>query len=158
MQILPLILLFIMSMASNFFSDSDTSSSAGGSAASSDFSLGAHGSYQAARFTGAHQVPYFVNERKFRNTFMVPGQEHVDLNRVINGIKVRQILTQLEENVETAYLRHMQAECHNEKKAKELAFSRAQGFFGRDKKMWEAAQRMTTPSCDAIRDKFGYNV
>ncbi|KAF9122018.1 hypothetical protein BGX30_002252 [Mortierella sp. GBA39] len=157
MQILPLILLFIMSMASNFFSDSDSSSTAA-SPASSDFSLGPHGSYQTARFTTTHHVPYFVNERKFRSSFMAPGSDHVDMNQVINGMKVRQILTQLEENVETAYLRHMRTECINEKKRKEVAQNRAMGFFGPDKKMWEAAQRMTTPSCDAIREKFGYNV
>ncbi|KAF9339602.1 hypothetical protein BGZ91_005392 [Linnemannia elongata] len=157
MQILPLILLFIMSMASNFFSDSD-SSSTGASSASSDFSLGPHGSYQAARFTSTHHVPYFVNERKFRSSFMAPGSDRLDLDQVINGMKVRQILTQLEENVETAYLRHMRTECINEKKRKEVAQNRAMGFFGPDKKMWEAAQRMTTPSCDSIREKFGYNV
>ncbi|KAF9899643.1 hypothetical protein EC991_008525 [Linnemannia zychae] len=157
LQILPLILLFIMSMASSFFSDSDSGSS-GSSPASSDFSLGPHGSYQAAQFTSAHRVPYFVNERKFRSTFMAPGSDRVDLNRVVNGVKVHQILTQLEENVEVAYLKHMRSECLNEKKRKELAQNRAMGFFGPDKKLWEAAQRMTTPSCDAIRDKFGYNV
>ncbi|KAK3835553.1 MAG: hypothetical protein J3R72DRAFT_477479 [Linnemannia gamsii] len=153
-QILPLILLFIMSMASSFFSDSDSGSS-GSSAASSDFSLGPHGSYQRAMFTSAHQVPYFVNERKFRSTFMAPGSNDVDLNQVVNGIKVRQILTQLEANVETTYLRHMRTECANEKKRKEVAQNRAMGFFGPDKKMMEAAQRMATPSCDAIREKFG---
>lgn len=89
---------------------------------------------------------------------MAPGSDHLDLDQVINGMKVRQILTQLEENVETAYLRHMRTECINEKKRKEVAQNRAMGYFGRDKKMWEAAQRMTTPSCDAIREKFGYNV
>ncbi|KAF9151312.1 hypothetical protein BG015_006834 [Linnemannia schmuckeri] len=157
MQILPLILLFIMSMASNFFSDSDPSST-GASAAPSDFSLGPQGSYQYARFTNTHRVPYFVNERKFRSSFMAPGSDHLDLNRVINGMKVRQILTQLEEDVERAYLRHMRTECINEKKRKEVAQNRAMGYFGPDKKMWEAAQRMTTPSCDAIREKFGYNV
>ncbi|KAG0282403.1 hypothetical protein BGZ96_000524 [Linnemannia gamsii] len=157
MQILPLILLFIMSMASSFFSDSD-SSSTGASAVSSDFSLGPHGSYQKARFTSAHHVPYFVNERKFRSSFMAPGSDNLDLSQVINGMKVRQILTQLEENVETAYLRHMGTECMNEKKRKEVAHNRAMGFWGPDKKMWEAAQRMTTPSCDAIHEKFGYNV
>ncbi|KAI8600168.1 hypothetical protein EDD21DRAFT_377899 [Dissophora ornata] len=153
-QILPLILLFIISMSSNLFSDSDPSSSNGSSAAS-DFSLGAHGSYQSGRFTGAHHIPYFVNERKFRNTFLAPGEDYLDLNRVVDGVKVQQILTQLETNVENAYLRHMRSECSNETKNKEMAHSRAMGFFGPNKKMWEAAQRMTTPSCDAIRDKFG---
>ncbi|KAG0308041.1 hypothetical protein BGZ99_001298 [Dissophora globulifera] len=155
-QILPLILLFIMSMSSSYFSDSDSSStSSNSSPAASDFSLGAHGSYQSARFTNTHHVPYFVNERKFRSTFMAPGQDHLDLNKAVNGVKVAQILTQLEGNVENAYLRHMQSECSNEKTRKETAHSRAMGFFGPDKKMWEAAQRMTTPSCDIIREKFG---
>ncbi|KAF9923178.1 hypothetical protein FBU30_006751 [Linnemannia zychae] len=155
LQMLPLIILFIMSMASSFFSDSDSS---GTPTAASDFSLGPHGSYQSARFTSAHKVPYFVNERKFRSTFMAPGTDHVDLNHVVDGVKVRQILVQLENNVENAYLRHMQSECLNEKERKKLAESRAMGFFGPNKKMWEAAQKMKTPSCDTIREKFGYNV
>ncbi|KAI1317263.1 hypothetical protein EDD11_008750 [Mortierella claussenii] len=157
-QILPLILLFIISMASNFMFDSDSTSSYNSSPAASDFSLGAHGSYQSARFTSAHHVPYFVNERKFRNTFMRPGEDVLDLGKSINGVKVRQILTELEKNVERNYLKHMEVECLNEKKKKEVAHNRAMGFFGPNKKMWEAAQRMTTPSCDAVREKFGVSM
>ncbi|KAG0048305.1 hypothetical protein BGZ83_006703 [Gryganskiella cystojenkinii] len=157
-QILPLILLFIMSMASNFFSDdsSSSSSSASNMPTASDFSLSARGSYQSARFTKAHHVPYFVNERKFQTVFMVPGsKDTLNLDQVYNGVKVRNILSQLEENVEVGYLRAMQAKCIEEKDEKQKAQNRAMGFFGPDKKLWEQAQRMTTPSCDVIREKFG---
>ncbi|KAG0221961.1 hypothetical protein B0O80DRAFT_459435 [Mortierella sp. GBAus27b] len=155
-QILPLILLFIMSMTSNFFSDSDSSSSSSNiHPAAGDFSLGAHGSYQTNRFTSAHHVPYFVNERKFKNTFMAPDGDYLDLERVINGIKVRHILTKLEENVESAYVRHMRNACATEKRERELAFNRAMGFFGPVAAKWDAASRMTTPSCDELSAKFG---
>ncbi|KAF9180454.1 hypothetical protein BGZ49_004999 [Haplosporangium sp. Z 27] len=147
-QILPLILLFIMSFGTSFFSDSDSPRSDSNTPATSEFSLGAHGSYHSARFTSAHYVPYFVNERKFRSTFMKPGEDVLDP-------KAQPILAQLESNVEFAYLKHMRTECANERKRKELAKNRAVGFFGPDKKLWEAAERMTTPSCDAIVDKFG---
>ena len=61
----------------------------------------------------------------------------------------------MEENVEVAYLRAMQAECIEEKDRKVRAQNRAMGFFGPDKKLFEQAQKMTTPSCDVIKEKFG---
>ncbi|KAF9182976.1 hypothetical protein BGZ50_004603 [Haplosporangium sp. Z 11] len=151
-QILPLILLFIMSMASSFFSDDSSSSSPGGAASGPQFSLGSHGSLRSARFTDAHNVPYFVNERDFRNWFTIPGQDPV------NGAKVRQSLSQYEDRVESFYLRTMRERCTDERKRKEIAHNRAMGFFGPNEKMWKAAQRMTTPSCDEIRDKFNINL
>ncbi|KAF9342857.1 hypothetical protein BGX26_006707 [Mortierella sp. AD094] len=154
-QILPLLLLFFMSFGSSFFSESDPSRQGNTSPIASDFSLGAHGSYQLPRFTSAHYVPYFVNERKYRSIFTKPGEDVLDPDRVVNGVNVQQILQQLETNVEIAYQRHMTAECVNEKKRKELARSRAVGFFGPDKKLMQAADALPTPSCDALEDKFG---
>ncbi|KAF9429300.1 hypothetical protein BGZ76_001517 [Entomortierella beljakovae] len=158
-QILPLILLFILSFGSNFFSDSDISSGRNSSPETTDFSLEPHGVYQSARFTNIHHVPYFVNEKKFKYTFMKagtkPGEEVLDLGRVVNGVKIQQILVDLEKNVEDTYVRYKRSECANERERKKLAKSRAMGFFGPDKKMMEAAERMTTPSCDAVIDKFG---
>ncbi|KAG0040851.1 hypothetical protein BGZ82_007873 [Podila clonocystis] len=159
-QILPLILLFIISMSSSFFSDSDSppSSSSGLNSATPEFSLASHGSYKSPRFTNAHNVPYFVNERKFKTTFMTTKEgvsPFIDYERVINGYKVGSILKQLEDNVEITYLKTMQAHCQDERKKKEIALNRAMGFFGPDKKLWAAAQKMTTASCDAIEEKFG---
>ncbi|KAF9992223.1 hypothetical protein BGZ79_003359 [Entomortierella chlamydospora] len=117
------------------------------------FGGGSFGS--GSRFTSAHYVPYFVNERKFRNTFMKPGEDVLDPNRAVGGLTVQQILQQLETNVENAYLKHMGAECAEQKKRKEVARNKAMGFFGPDKKLMAAANALTTPSCDAIADKFG---
>lgn len=118
--------------------------------------MGARGSYQSARFTSAHHVPYFVNKRKFETVFMAPGTtDRLNLDQLHNGVKIQKILNQLEENVEVAYLRAMQAECVEEKDRKVRAQNRAMGFWGPDKKLWEQAQKMTTPSCDIIREKFG---
>ncbi|KAF9390409.1 hypothetical protein CPB97_009370 [Podila verticillata] len=161
-QILPLILLFIISMSSSLFSDSDSSSSASSSglnSATPEFSLASHGSYKSPRFTNAHNVPYFVNERKFKSTFMTTkdgsSTPFIDYERVISGYKVGSILKQLEDNVEITYLKTMQAHCQDEKKKKEIAHNRAMGFFGPDKKLWAAAQKMSTASCEAIEEKFG---
>ncbi|KAG0341767.1 hypothetical protein BG004_005914 [Podila humilis] len=164
-QILPLILLFIMSFTSNLFSDSDSSSSlssssSGLNAVTPDFSLASHGSFKSPKFTGAHNVPYFVNERKFRNALQVntqvdDGSILLNLDKVVNGYKVGTILKQLEDNVEVTYLKTKQLHCQDERKKKEIATNRAMGFFGPDKKLYAAAQKMTTPSCEAIEQKFG---
>ncbi|KAF9347054.1 hypothetical protein BGX34_003441 [Mortierella sp. NVP85] len=158
-QILPLILLFIMSMTSNFFSDSDSSSSGNVHPAASDFSLGKHGSYQVPRWTSSRNVQYFVNERKFKNAFYVPGQDYFDIDGTVNGVRVRQIMVQLETNVEKAYMKYLQNACANEERARSLAFNRAFGFlgviFGPDRAKWEAAQNMKTTSCDILYEKFG---
>ncbi|KAF9949604.1 hypothetical protein BGZ65_007200, partial [Modicella reniformis] len=156
-QILPLILLFIMTMTSSFFSDSDSSNLP---AAASDFSLGKHGSYKTARFTSARHVPYFVNEQQFMSVFMEPGQNQLSPNKVVNGYKVGQILTKLEENVEREYLGFMRNSCLSEKRQKEMLYKQALGafggLFGVDKSKLDAAQRMETPSCDTIRKKYGH--
>ncbi|KAG0196100.1 hypothetical protein BGX28_000136 [Mortierella sp. GBA30] len=157
-QILPLILLFIMSMTSSLFSDSDSTSPSATSHAAARFSLAPHGSYKTPRFTSAHNVPYFVDGRRFRDAFLVHGQDQVNLEKLVSGVKVRHILSQLEVDVENSYLRHMRTECAHEKQRKETAMKRSMGFFGPDKRMLDAAQRMSTPSCDAIKEKFGYNL
>ncbi|KAF9426048.1 hypothetical protein BGZ94_006995 [Podila epigama] len=161
-QLLPLILLFVISMASNLFSGGESSSSGSSSGlqyATPEFSLSSHGSYKAPRFTSAHHVPYFVNERKFNSAFMTnkdgTPSSHINYEKVVNGYKVSAILKQLEDNVEVTFLKKMREQCVEERKKKELALNRAMGFFGPDKKLWAAAQQMTTPSCEAIEETFG---
>lgn len=60
----------------------------------------------------------------------------------------------MEENVESAYLRAMQDLCRAERRKKEIARNKAMGFWGADTKLWQEAQKMTTPSCDIVKDKF----
>ncbi|KAF9968137.1 hypothetical protein BGZ70_006407 [Mortierella alpina] len=155
-QILPLILLFIMSMTSSLFSDSDSSTTTTSHSAAR-YSLAPHGSYTFPRFTSAHNVPYYVNGAKFKDAFMV-NRNQLNTEKVINGVKVQNIIAQLEKDVETFYLKHMRQECHNEKHRKDLALQRSMGLFWPDQKKLDAAKRMTTPSCDALREKFGMNV
>ncbi|KAF9290147.1 hypothetical protein BGZ68_007850 [Mortierella alpina] len=155
-QILPLILLFIMSMTSSLFSDSDSPNTSTSHAAAR-YSLAPQGSYTFQRFTSAHNVPYFVNGAKFKDAFMA-NRDQINREKVINGVKVQSIIAQLEKDVETFYLKHVRQECQNEKHRKELALQRSMGLFWPDQKKLDAAKRMTTPSCDAIREKFGMNV
>ncbi|KAF9926434.1 hypothetical protein BGZ67_008102 [Mortierella alpina] len=155
-QILPLILLFIMSMTSSLFSDSDSSTTSTSHPAAR-YSLAPHGSYTTPRFTSAHNVPYFVNGAKFKDAFVV-NRNQINTEKVINGVKVQNIIAQLEKDVETFYLKHMRQECQNEKHRKDLALQRSMGLFWPDQKKMDAAKRMTTPSCDALREKFGMNV
>ncbi|KAG9323381.1 hypothetical protein KVV02_007495 [Mortierella alpina] len=155
-QILPLILLFIMSMTSSLFSDSDSSTTSTSHPAAR-YSLARHGSYTTPRFTSAHNVPYFVNGAKFNDAFVV-NRNQINTEKVFNGVKVQNIIAQLEKDVETFYLKHMRQECQNEKHRKDLALQRSMGLFWPDQKKMDAAKRMTTPSCDALREKFGMNV
>ncbi|KAF9904385.1 hypothetical protein EC991_002724 [Linnemannia zychae] len=163
-QLLPLILLIIVSMTSGLFGSSDSSSS-GSNSVLSDFSLRPQEQYSTARHTTQRNVPYYVNDVRFMNTFF-PGQHfefksssakqiNVKPDQVtLQGRKVGRLFQRMEELVESSYLREMQDRCRNERRKKEIARNRAMGFWGADPKLWQEAQRMTTPSCDDIKEKF----
>ncbi|KAF9152207.1 hypothetical protein BG015_005627 [Linnemannia schmuckeri] len=163
-QLLPLILLIVVSMTSGLFGSSDTSST-GSNSVLSDFSLRPREQYTTARHTTQRNVPYYVNEIRFMNTYF-PGQKfefkgssakqiNVKPDQItLQGRKVGRLFQRMEENVESAYLREMQERCRAERRKKEIARNKAMGFWGLDKKLWQEAQRMTTPSCDDVKDKF----
>ncbi|KAF9091176.1 hypothetical protein BGX23_005410 [Mortierella sp. AD031] len=169
-QLLPLILLIIVSMTSGLFgSSSDSSSSGGSNSVLNDFSLRPQEQFTTARHTTQRNVPYYVNEIRFMNTYF-PGQQfefksssakqiNVKADQVtLQGRKVGRVFQRMEENVEAAYLREMQDRCRAERRKKEVARNKAMGFWGADRKLWDEAQRMTTPSCDVVKEKYSRNV
>ncbi|KAG0369278.1 hypothetical protein BGX24_002477 [Mortierella sp. AD032] len=163
-QLLPLVILIIVSITSGLFGSSDSSSS-GPNSVLSDFSLRPREQYTTARHTTHRNVPYYVNEIRFMNTYF-PGQQfefksssakqiNVKANQVtLQGRKVGRLFQRMEENVESSYLREMQDRCRNERRKKEIARNKAMGFWGADAKLWQEAQRMSTPSCDVVKEKF----
>ncbi|KAF9120971.1 hypothetical protein BGW39_010940 [Mortierella sp. 14UC] len=163
-QLLPLILLIIVSMTSGLFGSSDSSSS-GSNSVLNDFSLRPREQYTTARHTTQRNVPYYVDEIRFMNTYF-PGQQfefksssakqiNVKPDQVtLQGRKVGRLFQRMEENVENSYLREMQDRCRNERRKKEIARNKAMGFWGVDPKLWQEAQRMSTPSCDVVKEKF----
>ncbi|KAG0286291.1 hypothetical protein BGZ96_009563 [Linnemannia gamsii] len=168
LQLLPLIILILVSMSSGLFGSSDSSSS-GTNSVLSDFSLRPREEYTTARHTNQKNVPYYVNEIRFMNTYF-PGQQfefksssakqiNVKPNQItLQGRKVGRIFQRMEENVESAYHRDMQDRCRAERRKKEIARNKAMGFWGPDEKLWQEAQRMTTPSCDIVKKTFGRTV
>ncbi|KAF9186967.1 hypothetical protein BGZ51_009851 [Haplosporangium sp. Z 767] len=140
----------------------------GGSFGSStmDFSLRPKDGFTTARHTtSSRNVPYFVNENRFMNTYF-PGQQvefrtssarqmNVSPDHVtLQGKKVYPLFKRMEENVESAYLRDLQYRCREERRRKEMAQNRAMGFWGADPVLWKEAQKMTLPSCDKIKEKW----
>ncbi|KAG0239504.1 hypothetical protein BGW41_007611 [Actinomortierella wolfii] len=157
-SLLPLIILFVISLMSNYFSsDSSSSSSSYGSTsvASEDFSLLPRRGYTVARETREHHVPYFVNEGRFASYFGANPSSRIVTPDDIPRSNMRKTFVRLEENVENVYLREKRAACQQERRQKQLAKDRAVGFFSVDKKLMAAAEKMKTPACDAIMEKFG---
>lgn len=163
-QLLPLIILILVSISSGLFSGS--SSSSHGSNPINAFSLRPREQFTAARHTTIRKVPYYVNEDQFMRTYF-PGQnfewtatprhqivvkpDHVTLQ----GQKVGPLFKRMEEQVELSYLREMQVKCRDEKRKKEVMHNKAMGFWGADRKLWTEAQKMPMPSCDIVKEKYG---
>ncbi|KAG0029353.1 hypothetical protein BGZ81_003871 [Podila clonocystis] len=169
-QLLPLILLLLISVTSGLFGSGSSSSSSSNSA-TTDFSLRPENSYTSARHTTFRHVPYYVNEVRFMNTYFpgverIPGarQLNVPENHIANVVnhqgvkvpyKVGPIFKRMEDNVEVAYLGMIREKCRQEKRKKDIAHNKAMGFWGADRKLWAEAQKMATPHCDIVREKYG---
>ncbi|KAF9924052.1 hypothetical protein FBU30_005926 [Linnemannia zychae] len=161
-QLLPLIILIIVSVTSGLFG---SESSAKTNPALSDFSLRLREPFTTPRHTTQRNVPYYVDEVRFMNTYF-PGQQfefkspsskqiNVKPDHVtLQGRRVGRLFQRMEENVEAAYLKQMQEQCRNERRRKEVARNKAMGFWGADPKLWQEAQKMTTPSCDIVKEKY----
>ncbi|KAF9175340.1 hypothetical protein BGX21_002924 [Mortierella sp. AD011] len=164
-QLMPLILLILVTLSSGLFSSSGPGSLHTNSPAN-DFSLRPRDMYTTARHTTTRKVPYFVNDARFMNTYF-PGQQfefrspdsrqiNVKPDHVtLQGHKVGPLFRRMEENVEQEYLVMMRGRCKEERRKKEVARINAMGFWGADPKLWKEAERMTTPSCDVVKEKYG---
>ncbi|KAF9953534.1 hypothetical protein BGZ72_005344 [Mortierella alpina] len=168
LQLLPLIILLIVSLTSFFTSDPNNASSArpGAYQASMDFSLRQKDPYTSPRHTTAKHVPYYVDETRFMKTYF-PGQQfefrsanarqlNVPLDHVtLRGEKVGPLFRRMEENVETSYLRELQLRCKEERRKREVARNEAMGFWGMDAKKWQEAKRISMPNCELMEKMFG---
>ncbi|KAI8350847.1 hypothetical protein B0O80DRAFT_127919 [Mortierella sp. GBAus27b] len=165
LKLLPVILLIILSVYSNYlFPDSPTHSDP--SSPLRDFSLRPKTNYLTPRHTTLRNVPYFVNEDRFMGTYF-PGKKYefsasgarqlnVKLDHVTQqGRRVGPLFKQMEDNVEAAYLKELQSRCKEERRRKTAAMNEAMGFWGADRRLLQVAQRMPTPSCTTIEEKFG---
>lgn len=161
LKVLPLIILLILSVYTKYLS-SDSHLDSDPSSPLKDFSLHRKSSYTTPRHTTSRQVPYFVNQGRFLETYF-PGhnfefifsrarQLNVKPDHVTTqGRKVGPLFKQMEKNVEAVYLREKQSQCRDEKRRKDRAFNKAMGFWGPDQRLWQEAQRMPTPSCDIVQ-------
>lgn len=96
------------------------------------FNLSRKGSYIIERVTGNLNIKYYV-KKEFVKQFS--GQIH-----------------QVERQVEDEYLESLRGGCYRERVQKENTMQRAR-YFG-DRRMFEEAQKMNTPSCDKYRELY----
>ncbi|KAF9354732.1 hypothetical protein BGX26_007409 [Mortierella sp. AD094] len=163
-QLMPLLLLILVTLTSGLFSSSGSGSGSSQiNSPANDFSLRPRDQYTTARYTTTRNIPYFVNDARFMNTYF-PGQKfefRSSGSRQINvksdhvtqqGREVGSLFKRMERNVEQEYLTMMQGRCREERRKKEVARVNAMGFWGADPKLWQEAQRMTVPSCDMIKE------
>ncbi|KAF9570520.1 hypothetical protein EC968_001742 [Mortierella alpina] len=168
LQLLPLIILLIVSLTSFFTSDSSNSQSSrpGSYQATLDFSLRPKDQYTTPRHTTGRHVPYYVDNSRFMRTYF-PGQQfefqYSDARQLkvppdhvtLKGERVGPVFRRMEENVEASYLRELQLRCKEERRKREVARNEAMGFWGMDPKKWQEAKRMSMPNCELIEKKFG---
>ncbi|KAF9578637.1 hypothetical protein BGW38_005466 [Lunasporangiospora selenospora] len=162
-QLLPILILCVITMSGLFSSDSSLSGF-NSHPITKDFRLYPEGLYTAGRYTALRKVPYYVNEVKFMDAFFSPGAwsalgaKNVKISpdqTTAQGKKVGPLFKRLEDNVEMEFLRDMQTRCRGELRRKDIAQNKAMGFLGVDRVKWEAAKKMPTPSCNVIREKYG---
>src|SRR5690606_10453251 len=111
-----LLLLFLISMTSNLFSDTGSSTQP---SALNDFSLRPTSSHNIQRHTNAHKIPYFVNDRRFSESFGPPSQQGPNERNIKRGgLYGLSGLVSLEENVENYFKNEKLQMCQREREAK----------------------------------------
>ncbi|KAG0258895.1 hypothetical protein DFQ27_004403 [Actinomortierella ambigua] len=157
-SLLPLLLIVLIPFLNRMLSG-DSSDYGNPHNASGDFSLNARRGYTVPRTTQQHRVPYYVNEARFMSHFGAsPNQatsEGIKTRQDVPLKNMRPLFVQLEKNVEGAFYTEKSAMCTRERREKQLAKDRAVGFFSIDRKRMAMAEKMKTPSCDVLMEKFG---
>ncbi|KAF9978356.1 hypothetical protein BGZ73_002739 [Actinomortierella ambigua] len=160
-SLLPLLLIFLIPFINKLLSSESTGTYGNTNNAAEDFSLHAHArrGYTVPRMTQQHHVPYFVNEARFQNHFGGSANPNVASGvRTTNDIPqahMRSWFVRLEKNVEDVFWRDNSLACARERREKQLAKDRATGLFTIDRKKMALAEKMKTPSCDVLKEKFG---
>ncbi|KAI8582702.1 hypothetical protein K450DRAFT_184247 [Umbelopsis ramanniana AG] len=130
-QLLPLLLLFGVSILSSLFSESTP-----------QFAFDRTSLYSQARATRQHKVHYYVNPNAFGSYEK-------------NARKLREF----EQNVEITWVRGLQSHCQNEKQVRAARINQARGGLfgiGYDEERYQQALKMPMKSCEELRS-FGYN-
>lgn len=117
-QILPILLAILLSMASSFFISDPA------------YSLQASSKYPIMRKTQNLNVPYFVKEN-FHSEYQ--GS-----------------VRRLELSVEEEYVSNLRHACYREKNYRDSMMWKARNFG--DQELWQTAQNIKTPSCDALHN------
>ncbi|KAJ3088039.1 hypothetical protein HK102_009712 [Quaeritorhiza haematococci] len=154
LQLLPLIVLFLLSFFSSLPSDSTSPSSHSsggymdndgggyffGGAGRQVYSLTKTAVFNTERKTSGRGVKYWVNPKGFERVEGVPR-------------KVRQV----EEKVEVQYYHILRDACLREQSAQRTAFARARRWiFSVDEEKYRAAQAMRLENCDKLREVYRY--
>ncbi|GAB5589046.1 Chaperone protein dnaJ [Umbelopsis nana] len=131
-QLLPLLLLFGVSILSSLFSESTP-----------QFSFDRTALYSQGRSTRQHKVSYYVNPSTFASY------------EKKNSGKLRDF----EQNVELTWVRGLQTSCQNEKQVRAARLNQARGGLfgiGYDEERYQQALNTPMKSCEQLRS-FGYN-
>ncbi|KAL1917718.1 uncharacterized protein VTP21DRAFT_3552 [Calcarisporiella thermophila] len=125
-QLLPLLVLLLFSILSNFLSSAP---------AEPPFSLNPTSHHSSARLTADHNIQYFVNPETFTPQFVNHPRKLRDLER----------------NVEIVYLQQLNHNCRLEQTEKKRRIMNARGWgILYDKEEVDRAENMPMPNCDKL--------
>ncbi|KAI8053031.1 hypothetical protein BDF22DRAFT_612677, partial [Syncephalis plumigaleata] len=126
-QLLPLLLLLLITFSSNLFSGPSEPS----------YSFGQTYNHHSLQYTSTRNVPYYVNAR--------------DLNAYVGGNRHR--LTRYEQSIENDYAHHLERRCRQERYHRQQEMQRAKGWFGigYDEEALRRAERIPLPTCDEFQ-------
>ncbi|CAG8485243.1 18778_t:CDS:2 [Dentiscutata erythropus] len=124
-QLLPLILLFLFSFSSSWFSLAPEPLPS--------YSFYSNGYHTENRFTHSLQVPYFVEPHQFSSIEQIPRK-----------------LRTFEDNIEISYVKKLQYDCNTESAIRQRMINDAKGWVFPDEEKLKAAQAVKLPSCERL--------
>lgn len=124
--LLPIFLFLLIPILSALFGDSNSLP---------DYSFAPSKKYDLQRVTPKYKIPFFVNEKAFKQK---------DLND--------KQLKNFDSKVETLYVQDKRSKCSREQIYKNELMEDAQGWFSVDTKKLAEAERMPMPNCKILRD------
>ena len=126
-QLLPLILLFLFSLSSNWFTPAPEPIP--------PYSLYQTNHHTDIRYTNSLSVPYFVDPGSFSPFEQNPRK-----------------LQRVEDNVEVTYVRSLTSHCNNEAFNRQRRINEARGWIFRDEEKLKEAEQIKMPSCEKLME------
>lgn len=136
LQLLPLIIIFILSFASSYLPGSSSSGSSLFSSTPQFRFDKPTPPFTLQRTTPQHNIPYYINPQDVSS--------YTDRN-----------LRQLDHTAEISYVRSLKTACESEYDARNHEIMNAQGWFATDKAALERARKKPMPSCERMK-QLGY--